>query len=225
MASPVRRDPHTATPPLTPPTLQEAVQWIARLGGISRPVWRWATGCDRAVARVSAFGRPHSYVLPPPSLDVSAPNVGNGKPIRERARVRRMKEPIPQPCRNRFPGAGGFSGGPAKHWAIAIQAVAVAPLTCRLVSAMFRTWVTTWQKSTAFPSMRFSCSGGFHSQTAPDGAVSRTDGGFVGTATPRLVKVQPKVLTPMTAMFWMRSVFAALDRGDGRRLDRAPRSP
>ena len=38
----------------------------------------------------------------------------------------------------RLPGAGGSSGGPAKHWAMAIQAVAGSPTTVRLTSWMLR---------------------------------------------------------------------------------------
>jgi hypothetical protein len=43
----------------------------------------------------------------------------------------------------RAPGAGGVSGGPAKHCAVAIHAAAALPRTARRVSAMFRTCVTT----------------------------------------------------------------------------------
>ena len=43
----------------------------------------------------------------------------------------------------RMPGAGGVSGGPAKHWAILIQCRACAPSTDRVVSATLRVCVTT----------------------------------------------------------------------------------
>jgi hypothetical protein len=49
---------------------------------------------------------------------------------------------------------GGFSGGPAKHCAIAIHEIAVSPTTFSVVSAIFRTCVTTWQNSTALPAMK-----------------------------------------------------------------------
>ena len=38
----------------------------------------------------------------------------------------------------RVPGAGGVSGGPAKHWALAIHVSATAPCTCNPVSASAR---------------------------------------------------------------------------------------
>lgn len=41
--------------------------------------------------------------------------------------------------RKRVPGGGGSTGGPAKHWAIAIQRVAFGPSISSPTSAMFRT--------------------------------------------------------------------------------------
>src|SRR5277367_1420499 len=76
--------------------------------------------------------------------------------------------------RKRVPGAGGFSGGPAKHCAIDIHALALAPATFSFVSATFRVCVTTWQNSTASPATSLSRFGSCHSHVAPDGAVSRT---------------------------------------------------
>ena len=63
-----------------------------------------------------------------------------------------------------------------EHCAIAIQALAVLPVTFREVSAMFRVWATTWQNSTAVPSIRLSELACGHSHFAPDGAVRRTFG-------------------------------------------------
>jgi hypothetical protein len=70
--------PHTATPSPTPPTLQEAVHWIARLGGfLGRPgdgepgvtvLWR---GFQHLADLTTMY-----TLLRTPSL--SAPNVGNG---------------------------------------------------------------------------------------------------------------------------------------------------
>ena len=51
-----------------------------------------------------------------------------------------------------------------------------------------------------------SAFGSFHSQTAPEGAVRRTKGGSPGSSRPRFANVQPKVRTPMAAMFLMRSL-------------------
>ena len=106
----------------------------------------------------------------------------------------------------RWPGFGGSAGPPAKHWAIDIQRVATSPVTRSAVSATLRTWVTTWQKSRAAPSMRPLPLSSFHSQIAPDGAVRRTRGGGPGTSRPRFTKVQAKVFTPITQMWRMRSV-------------------
>src|SRR5262249_23734152 len=74
----------------------------------------------------------------------------------------------------REPFAGGSFGGPAKHCATSIQRRAGSPVTFRLVSPMLRGCVTTWQNSTPSPSIMFDGCGTFHSQIAPDGAVSRT---------------------------------------------------
>jgi hypothetical protein len=101
---------------------------------------------------------------------------------------------------NLVPGAGGVCGGPAKHWACAIQRAAASPRTTSRVSATLRVCVTTWQNSTALPSTSRSSSVSFHRHCAPDGAVSRTWGGGAGGASPRLRNVQPKVLTPRNAM-------------------------
>lgn len=43
----------------------------------------------------------------------------------------------------RMPGAGGVSGGPAKHWAMFIQLRAGSPVTFNAVSPTLRVWVTT----------------------------------------------------------------------------------
>lgn len=69
---------HTATPPATPPTLHEAVQWIARLGGfLGRPgdgepgvtvLWR---GFQHLADLTRMYALLHSPLL-------SAPNVGKG---------------------------------------------------------------------------------------------------------------------------------------------------
>ncbi|MEO0763937.1 MAG: alpha/beta fold hydrolase [Pseudomonadota bacterium] len=72
----------------------------------------------------------------------------------------------------RVPGAGGSSGGPAKHCAMAIHRVAAGPVTVRGTSATFRVWVTTWQKASAGPSMRSPDCGSPKDQASPDGAVS-----------------------------------------------------
>ena len=41
-------------------------------------------------------------------------------------------------CMNRVPGAGGSFGGPAKHCAMVIQRLAVAPCAIKAVSETFR---------------------------------------------------------------------------------------
>jgi hypothetical protein len=69
---------HTATPPATPPTLHEAVQWIARLGGfLGRPGdgEPGVTVLWRGFQHLADLTRMYA-LLPHPLL--SAPNVGKG---------------------------------------------------------------------------------------------------------------------------------------------------
>src|SRR5687767_3167035 len=97
---------------------------------------------------------------------------------------------------NLLPGAGGATGGPAKHCAIDIHSCATSPLIRSEVSAMLRVCVTTWQNSPAKPSTQLRSSGSCHVHHSPDGLFSRTYGLFDGTARPRFANVQPNVLTP-----------------------------
>ena len=69
---------HTATPPATPPTLHEAVQWIARLGGfLGRPGdgEPGVTVLWRGFQHLADLTRMYSLLRSPP---LSAPNVGKG---------------------------------------------------------------------------------------------------------------------------------------------------
>lgn len=75
-----------------------------------------------------------AHVLSPvlsPGAACSLPPCGGGLGEGEAA--------LPYPARNRVPGGGGSTGGPAKHWAIAIHRVALGPVTERSTSAMFLT--------------------------------------------------------------------------------------
>jgi hypothetical protein len=71
---------HTPTPPITPPTLQEAVQWIARLGGfLARPSDGEPGGTVlwRGFQHLADLTRMYCLLRTPP---LSAPHVGKGKP-------------------------------------------------------------------------------------------------------------------------------------------------
>src|SRR6056297_3329413 len=85
-----------------------------------------------------------------------------------------LHEPGPPVLRRRLPGGGGSLGGPAKHCASDIHRVALAPVTARSVSAIFRVWQTTWQNAVASPAMCSSSLAVPHSHVAPDGAVRQT---------------------------------------------------
>jgi len=122
---------------------------------------RVAAGCLRAIPLMVADGNN--------GVATGRFNDGSGTAIRYDA-VRRGS----LPALKRAPGGGGSSGGPAKHCASAIHCRAGSPQTVSVVSATLRTWVTTWQKSSANPSTLLSAEGGFHSQTASDGVVRRT---------------------------------------------------
>jgi hypothetical protein len=69
---------HTATPPATPPTLHEAVQWIAHLGGfLGRPGdgEPGVTVLWRGFQHLTDLTRMYTLLRSP---TLSAPNVGNG---------------------------------------------------------------------------------------------------------------------------------------------------
>jgi Transposase DNA-binding/Transposase Tn5 dimerisation domain len=70
--------PHTATPPPTPPTLHEAVQWIARLGGFLGRLGDGEPGVTvlwRGFQHLADLTRMYVLLRSPP---LSAPNVGKG---------------------------------------------------------------------------------------------------------------------------------------------------
>src|SRR5690606_24811915 len=100
---------------------------------------------------------------------------------------------------NRVPGAGGASGGPARHWAMLIQLLATSPCTCKAGAASLRVCAPTWRDSTAVLPVRLgSAPPPCHS--APEAECSCADGRPPGTSSPRLVNDQAKVFTPITAM-------------------------
>jgi hypothetical protein len=57
---------------------------------------------------------------------------------------------------------------------MAIQRRAVSPTTSRTVSAAFRPWVTTWQKSMALHATRLSSFGSFYSEIVPEAKRAQT---------------------------------------------------
>ena len=79
---------------------------------------------------------------------------GIARNIRRQYRRQALRDALLGHAVLRVPGAGGSWAAPAKHWALAIQAVALGPVTLSLVSAILRVCVTTWQNSSARPSMR-----------------------------------------------------------------------
>ena len=70
--------PHTPTPPATPPTLQEAVLWIARLGGFLGRPSDGAPGVTvlwRGFQHLADLTRMYCLLRTPP---LTVPNVGKG---------------------------------------------------------------------------------------------------------------------------------------------------
>jgi len=93
----------------------------------------------------------------------------------------------------------GSWGIPANAWAKESHCPACSPCHFNRVSARFRLWVTTRQKSWALPQTRFVASGSPHIHCSPSGLASSTRGVIEGTVTPLTLKLHPKVFTPMCA--------------------------
>ena len=71
-----------------------------------------------------------------------------------------------------MPGNGGEEALPAKHCAIDIHSVEVLPLNFKFTSFIFLTCVTTWQNSSANPSILSLFEESLNSQTFQEGEIS-----------------------------------------------------
>ena len=71
-----------------------------------------------------------------------------------------------------IPGSGGKDALPAKHCAIDIHSVEVFPFNFKFTSFTFLTCVTTWQNSSANPSILSEFLWSLNSQIFPEGAIS-----------------------------------------------------
>ena len=69
-------------------------------------------------------------------------------------------------------GNGGEEALPAKHCAIDIHSVEILPLNFKFTSFIFLTCITTWQNSSANPSILSLLEGLLNFQIFPEGEIS-----------------------------------------------------